>query len=169
MELDEALTALVMRSGDRLLAVAYQLTHDRADAQDVVQEAILRVYSSIRRRGLAPDDLYPYLRRAVVNEYLRGRRRRSSSEVITDRVPDNPGVPDDDRLLDRIAVWAALATLPERQRVVLVLRHYEQLTDREIAGVLGCREPTVRSLARRGLIALRGRQAESQPLKEDRT
>lgn len=169
MEFDEALSALVARSGDRLLAVAYQLTHDRAGAQDVVQEAILRVYSSARRRGLAPDDLYAYLRRAVVNEYLRGRRRLTSSEVITDRVPDGADVNREDPVLDRVVVWTALATLPERQRVVLVLRHYEQLTDRQIAGILGCREPTVRSLARRGLQALRAQHAQSQPLKEDRT
>ncbi len=78
MELDDALTELVAQSGDRLLRMGYQLTHDRAAAQDLVQEALLRVYGSVRRRGRAPEDWYAYLRRAVINEYVRTRRLRSS-------------------------------------------------------------------------------------------
>ena len=62
MDLDEALADVVARSGDRLLRVAYQLTHDRAAAQDLVQEALLRVYRSVIRRGVAPQDSYAYLR-----------------------------------------------------------------------------------------------------------
>src|ERR1051325_7513427 len=56
MHLDDVLTELVEHSGDRLLRVAYQLTHDPAATQDLVQEALLRVYRSVRRRGLAPED-----------------------------------------------------------------------------------------------------------------
>ena len=73
MDLDEALGELVAQSGDRLLRVAYQLTHDRAAAQDLVQDALVRVYRSMRRRGVPPEDWYAYLRRAVMNEYLRAR------------------------------------------------------------------------------------------------
>ncbi len=62
MDLDDALAELVAHSGDRLLRVAYQLTHDRAAAQDLVQDALLRVYRSMRRRGLPPGDWYAYLR-----------------------------------------------------------------------------------------------------------
>jgi len=61
MHLDDVLTELVADSGDRLLQVAYQLTHDRGAAQDLVQDALLRVYRSVRRRGLAPEDWYAYL------------------------------------------------------------------------------------------------------------
>ena len=71
MHLDDVLTELVEHSGDRLLRVAYQLTLDAAAAQGLVQEALLRVYQSVRHRGLAPDDWYAYLRRAVINEYVR--------------------------------------------------------------------------------------------------
>ena len=74
MHLDDVLTELVEHSGDRLLRVAYQLTHDAAAAQDLVQEALLRVYQSVRHRGLAPEDWYAYLRRAVINEYVRTRQ-----------------------------------------------------------------------------------------------
>ena len=81
MHLDDVLTELVERSGDRLLRVAYQLTHDRAAAQDLVQEALLRVYGSVRRRGRTPEDWYAYLRRAVINEYVRTRRLQDTAMV----------------------------------------------------------------------------------------
>jgi hypothetical protein len=90
MHLDDVLTELVEQSGDRLLRVAYQLTHDAAAAQDLVQEALLRVYQSVRHRGLAPEDWYAYMRRAVINEYVRTRRLRSSTEIVTDVVPERP-------------------------------------------------------------------------------
>jgi RNA polymerase sigma factor (sigma-70 family) len=155
VEVDEALSSLVADSGDRLLRVAYQLTHERAAAQDLVQEAILRVYGSIRRRHHSPDDLYAYLRRAVLNEFLRTRRLRSSTELVTDSMPATTVVGVEEAVVDRAALWGRLAELSERQRAVLVLRHYERLTDSEIAEVLGCRQSTVRSLAMRGLVALR--------------
>lgn len=155
MEVDEELGSLVAESGDRLLRVAYQLTHERAAAQDLVQEAIVRVYGSIRRRHRSPDDLYAYLRRAVLNEFLRTRRLRSSTELVTDSMPVAPVSGAEETLVDRVVLWDRLAELSDRQRAVLVLRHYEQLTDPEIAEVLGCRQSTVRSLAMRGIAALR--------------
>jgi len=158
MDLDDALADLVARSGARLLRVGYQLTHDRSAAQDLVQDALLRVYGSARRRGTVPDDWYAYLRRAVVNEYLRTRRLRSSTEVPTDTVPDRPVVDQpEDRVADRADLWAALGALNSRQRAVLVLRYYEGLADGEIAALIGCREASVRSIASRGLAALRQR------------
>ena len=158
MDLDEALGELVAHSGDRLLRVAYQLTHDRAAAQDLVQDALVRVYRSMRRRGVPPGDWYAYLRRAVVNEYLRARRLRSSGEVVTDRMPERPvaGSPED-QIADRAQLWAALGALSARQRAALVLRYYEDLPDHQIAVLLGCREASVRSLASRGLAVLRQR------------
>jgi RNA polymerase sigma-70 factor (sigma-E family) len=170
MHLDDVLTELVAHSGDRLLRLAYQLTHDRAAAQDVVQEALLRVYGSVRRRGRTPEDWYAYLRRAVINEYVRTRRLRSSTEVVTDMVPERPvaGCPED-RIADQAQLWAALGALSERQRAVLVLRYYEGLADHEIATVLGCREASVRSLARRGLAAMRPLVVAVNTESEDRT
>jgi hypothetical protein len=66
MHLDDVLTELVEHSGDRLLRVAYQLTHDAAAAEDLVQEALLRVYQSVRHRGLAPEDWYAAVAAVVV-------------------------------------------------------------------------------------------------------
>jgi len=156
VDLDDALAELVTHSGDRLLRVAYQLTHDRAAAQDLVQDALLQVYRSVRRRDLPPEDWYAYLRRTVINEYLRARRLRSSGEVVTDRMPERPaaGSPED-QIADRAQLWTALGALSARQRAALVLRYYEDLPDHQIAALLGCREASVRSLASRGLAVLR--------------
>ena len=158
MDLDDALADLVAHSGDRLLRVAYQLTHDRVAAQDLVQDALLRVYHSLRRRGLPPQDWYAYLRRAVINEYLRTQRLRSSAELVTDRMPERPATASaEDQIADRAQLWPALAALSARQRAALVLRYYEDLPDQQIAALLGCREASVRSLASRGLAVLRQR------------
>jgi RNA polymerase sigma-70 factor (sigma-E family) len=156
MDLDEALTDLVTRNGDRLLRVGFQLTHDQAAAQDLVQEALLRVYSTVRRGGQEPQDWYAYLRRAVINEYVRTRRLLSSTEVVLGAVPEAPPAESaEGQVDDRAQVWAALGELSARQRAVLVLRYYEGLPDAEIAVLLGCRETSVRSLASRGLAAMR--------------
>ncbi|MFN2518028.1 MAG: SigE family RNA polymerase sigma factor [Jatrophihabitantaceae bacterium] len=156
MKLDETLADLMNTSGDRLLRLAYQLTHDRSSAEDLVQEALMQVYRSWRRR--APDVAHgeAYVRRAVVNEYLRRRRLRASGEVITDQVPEGTVLGSfDDEITERDAMWRALAALPPRQRAVLVLRYYEALPDRDIASLMGAKEATVRSLARRAFAALR--------------
>jgi RNA polymerase sigma-70 factor (sigma-E family) len=158
MSLDETLSRLVAESGDRLLRLAYQLTHDRSMAEDVVQEALMSIYRSWRRRMPPVEHVEAYARRAVVNEFLRRRRLKSSTEVVTDLVPEraNPGF--DDSAVDRASLWQELGTLPARQRTVLVLRYYEDLPDAEIAELIGAKEPTVRSLAARGLAALRSRE-----------
>lgn len=155
MDLDETLAELAAGSGDRLLRLAYQLTHDRSTAEDVVQEALMAIYRSWRRRMPAVEHLEAYARRAVVNEFLRRRRLRSSSEVVTPLVPDSAAASFETAAVDRAALWTALGALPPRQRAVLVLRYYEDLPDAEIAELIGAREATVRSLALRGLTALR--------------
>jgi RNA polymerase sigma-70 factor (sigma-E family) len=155
MDPDQTLADLMHTAGDHLLRLAYQLTHDRASAEDVVQEALMQVCRSWRRR--APDVAHAeaYVRRAVVNEYLRRRRLRASSEVVTDRVPETSIGGGDDAVVDRDEMWRALAVLPARQRAVLVLRYYEALPDGEIAALIGAKEATVRSLAARALAGLR--------------
>ena len=160
MQLDEVIADLMRASGDRLLRLAYQLCHDRAGAEDLVQEALTRVYGSWLRRAPSIDNREAYVRRAILNEYLRRRRLRSASEVVTDEVPDY-GVDAVD-VAAREDLWHALGTLPARQRAVLVLRYYEDLPDREIAEALGCGESTVRAHAARALAALRTHLDDSE-------
>ncbi len=154
MEPDDTVAALIADYGDRLLRLAFQLTHDQASAEDVVQEALMRIYRTWQRRMPAVEYVEAYARRAVVNEYLRRKRLRSASEVVTAAPPD-VAVAADDSVLDRDAMWQALGALPPRQRAVLVLRFYEDMPDAAIADFIGAREGTVRSLASRGLAALR--------------
>ena len=135
MHVDEVIADLMSASGDRLLRLAYQLCHDRAGAEDLVQEALTRVYGSWLRRRPDVDSAEAYLRRAVVNEYLRRRRLKSSTEVVTDAVPETADDGFDEAVVDRDQVWHALGTLPARQRTVLVLRYYEELPDTEIAEI----------------------------------
>ena len=155
MGADEALAELFTESGDRLLRLAYQLTHDRSAAEDVVQEALVSIYRAWRRSMPDVEHVEAYARRSVVNAFLQRRRLRSSSEVVTDMLPEDAGPSFDASVVDRDELWRALGDLPPRQRTVLVLRYYEDLPDADIAAVIGAKEATVRSLAMRALAALR--------------
>lgn len=140
---------------DRLLALAYLLTGNHHSAEDLVQEVLIKAH---RRwsRVLAADDADAYVRRMLVDEHISWRRRRSSTELPFEQAPEGREMGRlDDSVVARDWIWRMLATLPARQRAVLVLRHYENLADRDIADLVGCADATVRSLAARGLSALR--------------
>jgi RNA polymerase sigma-70 factor (sigma-E family) len=134
----------------RLTRFAYLLCGDRGLAEDLVQDAFLALY---RRFGeqLPIEAPVAYARRVVVNGHISHTRRRSATVLaeVPERADEVPHPEDQD------AMWRALATLPERQRTVLVLRYYLDLPDREIAAALDCREGTVRSLAARAFATLR--------------
>lgn len=139
-----------------LLRLAYLLTGDAHLAEDVVQTALLRAFRQWRRvsRAGRPD---AYVRRMVVNAYVDGRRRRSSTEAPTEPA-GLPAVAQHDHAeaqAERSVMWTALATLPRVQRAVLVLRFYEDLDDARIAELLGSTPSTVRSNASRALATLR--------------
>jgi RNA polymerase sigma-70 factor (sigma-E family) len=153
---DEVLGELMTASGDRLLRLAYQLTHDRSLAEDVVQEALVSIYRTWRRSAPDVANREAYARRAVVNEYLRRRRLKSASEVVTDLIPERAVAAQDSAIVDRDELWRALGGLPARQRAVLVLRYYEDLPDARIADLIAAKEATVRSLAARALATMRG-------------
>jgi RNA polymerase sigma-70 factor (sigma-E family) len=145
--------AFVAARGGSLLRYAFMLTHDAGRAEDLVQDALVKVH---RRWGRVAEVEQPdaYVRRVVTNEFLSWRRRRSSSE--TPSVPSTAVVVDPALAVDdRDQMWRALATLPHRQRAVMVLRFYEELTDPEIAALLDCALGTVSSLASRAVASLR--------------
>lgn len=140
----------VRARGPALVRFAYALCGDRHLAQDLVQEALARCARRWDRIDGAPE---AYVRKAVARELISWRRRRSHGER-PGPIPDRPGLGHDD-LAARDEVWRAMATLPRRQRAVLVLRHYEALPDAEIAELLGVSRGTVRSLAARAAASLR--------------
>jgi RNA polymerase sigma-70 factor (sigma-E family) len=137
-----------------VMRFAVALTGERALAEDVVQEVLIRAYGRWDRIA-AMEQPEAYLRRMVTNEFL-SWRRRSARVVPEAEVSHTAAQPDHaDVYAERDALARELASLPRRQRAVLVLRYYEGLSDAEIASVLGCPSGTVRSLASRALHALR--------------
>ena len=157
----------VRSRGPSLLRYAHLLTGDAGRAEDLVQDALVKLHARWETGTTAP---HAYARRIVTNDYLSWRRRLSNSEapsVIGD--PATVGVPTDE-VAERDAVWRAIRGLPRRQRVVIVLRYYEDLTDHDIAAVLGVADGTVRSLASRAFATLRTHPAlgDSRAAKEPR-
>jgi RNA polymerase sigma-70 factor (sigma-E family) len=141
--------------GAALLRFAVMLTGHRPAAEDLLQSTLGRAYPRWSRIA-AMEQPEAYLKKMLTNEHLRWRARRSSAELPIAEPPDGGVVASPaDHHASRDAAWALLGRLPRRQRAVLVLRYYEDLTDAEIASVLGCRESTVRSQAARGIAALR--------------
>lgn len=97
-----------------LLGMAYLLTQDLPLAEDVVQEALFKVYRRWRREGMAAHP-EAYVRRVVVNEFINTRRRRWSAEVpSTGELPGSAMA--DGSPVERLMMWQALTTLPTRQR-----------------------------------------------------
>jgi RNA polymerase sigma-70 factor (sigma-E family) len=139
-----------------LLRTGWLLTGDWQLAQDLVQEALARTWPRWERlvRRDAPE---VYVRKAMINIYLSWRRRRSwSAEVATASVPESTAPQDTYAAVElRPAVRAALSVLPARQRAVVVLRFFEDLTEPQTAEVLGCALGTVKSQTAKALAKLR--------------
>ncbi len=153
------LAELYLRHADGAIRLAYLLTGDRQLAEDLVQEAFVRLAGRLRHlRDPAAFDAY--LRRTVVNlSRMHFRHARVERAYLERQLPPEEQHEPDVAL--REAVRTALLRLPHRQRAALALRFYAGLLDEEIADVLRCRRATVRSLVHRGLEALRG-QMESE-------
>lgn len=152
MAVDPDFVAYVAARRPALVRFAVALTGGSADAEDLVQTALAKVavkWSSVRRRD-RPD---AYVRRTIVRLHInRWRRLLSREHPAAD--PVELAAPSDDADT-RHVVWEALATLPPRQRAVIVLRYYEDLSEAEIADVLGCAPGTVKSQAAKALARLR--------------
>lgn len=133
-----------------LTRTAYLLTGDHHEAQDLVQGALLKavgVWSRIE------DDPEPYVRRIIYHDSVSRWRRRRHREALVDRLPDRPA-PEGDPAL-RLTLADALDRLTPKQRAVLVLRFYEDLTEAQTAAVLGVGLGTVKSQTRHALGRLR--------------
>jgi RNA polymerase sigma-70 factor (sigma-E family) len=146
-------TAFVDARGPALWRSAWLLTGDPALAEDLVQTALAKSWSHYERVA-ASGSFEAYVRRVLFTTYATWWRRRWRGEHPTEVLPET-GVADVDVAL-REDVQAALATLSPRQRAVVVLRYYEDLTEAEAAQVLGCSMGTVKAHHARALAALRG-------------
>jgi RNA polymerase sigma-70 factor (sigma-E family) len=148
----DGLETLVAERGSALLAAAVLLTGSQAAGEDLLQAALERL---MRSWGRVREDRERYLRRTMYHLAIdQWRHRKRRPEVFMEYEP--PGQPDaTDALAVRDALSQALAQLPPRQRAVLVLRYWEQLSEAETAETLGCSVGTVKSAASRGLARLR--------------
>ncbi|MEV4220501.1 SigE family RNA polymerase sigma factor [Nonomuraea sp. NPDC049725] len=152
MEDDSRFVEFVTERADALLRYGYALSGNAHDAADLTQEALVRLHrawSRVRKK----DDPESYTKMIMARLHISVWRRRRR-EHLTWAVPE---IPLEDALPyegDQ-ELWQALCGLPRKQRTVLVLRFYEQLTDAEIAALLGISQGTVRSHASLGLSRLR--------------
>lgn len=150
----EEFRTYVAERGAVLLRAATQLTSDRAEAEDLLQAALAKTYLAwdrIEDRSAVDG----YVRRAMVNTQISWWRRRKLDVYPTDQLPDRPVEDHTDRSEMRDALSRALRRLPERQRLAVMLRYYEDMSEREIAEVLGVSVGTVKSTVSRGMARLR--------------
>jgi RNA polymerase sigma-70 factor (sigma-E family) len=149
------LAELYAASAPRAVRLAYLLTGDRVLADDIAQDAFIRVAGRLAHLR-APEAFDAYLRSAVVNLSKNHFRRRALERGYLQRQrPPQPVAGPEIGVADRHAVMAALATLPPKQRAAIVLRYYEDQPETAIADILRCRPATVRSLVSRGMASLR--------------
>lgn len=145
----------VARHVDDLLQTAYLIVWDEGEAEDLVQECLMKVarrWPRIRRL----EHPRAYARRILVNLALDGARGRARRRGELGAEPVAPIVIDPLPAIDtRAELLQALGQLPARQRAVLVLRYFNDLTETQVAETLGCSPGTVKSSASRGLARLR--------------
>jgi RNA polymerase sigma-70 factor (sigma-E family) len=133
-----------------LLRTAYLLTGSHEDAEDLVQVALLKAVPHWPKIADHPE---PYIRQVLARESVSRWRRRRWRELTTDDLPEREAQGAD--LDDRATLRAALDRLAPRQRAVVVLRYFEDLTERQTAEALGIRAGTVKSQTRDALARLR--------------
>jgi RNA polymerase sigma-70 factor (sigma-E family) len=151
---------VVVCSG-RLLRTAYLLTRDHALAEDLLQTALTKAWFAWPRLDDQPE---PYVRTIIVNTYATWWRRRWRGERPTRELPESGAA--EAGLDSRHDLWVALGRLPRRQRAVVVLRFFEDLSESDTAEALGCAVGTVKSQTSKALAKLR---IDPALLDEDRT
>ena len=163
-EPDQAeLEQFLAEHGERLLRIAIALTGSRADGEDLLQAALERLLP--RWRTIAADAAASYLRRTLYNLAADGWRRRGAWRRAFPLLRSQDTASRVDAMAEvdlRDALVRLLVQLPPRQRAVIVLRYWEQLTEAETAALLGCSAGTVKSATSRALQRLR-ELAESWP------
>lgn len=156
VELDRSFDEFVTIGSARLLRSAYLLTGDRGDSEDLLQTALVR---TARRWDVARGSPHAYAHRVLVN-LLHDRQRNLSRRVTEERLEDFeqqlPPVADGAQArVERMTIISAVRSLPARQREVVVLRFFADLSVSETAAAIGASEGTVKTHTSRALAALR--------------
>ncbi|MFJ6517835.1 SigE family RNA polymerase sigma factor [Streptomyces filamentosus] len=150
-------SSFVRARGPLLLRTARSLTANPSDAEDLLQTALTKTFVAWER---IEDHraLDGYVRRALVNTRTSQWRKRKVEEFVCEELPEPSGLPEPDpaeRQVLHDAMWRAVMKLPERQRQMVVLRYYEDLSEAQTAEVLGVSVGTVKSAVSRALGRLR--------------
>jgi RNA polymerase sigma-70 factor (sigma-E family) len=154
--LEEEFREFVAARSAALLRTAYLLAGDWATAEDLLQTALTKTYLAWKRLGEI-EAVEPYARRVLVNTATSWWRRRWHGERPTEVLPERPAPDRLEEHLERDALWQHVKALPARQRAVLVLRFYEDMSEAQTAALLGISVGTVKSQTSRALSALRQR------------
>ena len=163
MSENAAFEEFVAARSSRLLRTAFLLTRDRGLAEDLLQTALTKSWFAWGRISGDPE---PYVRKVLVNTYASSWRRRWNGETPAETLPEVAGRDAHGDVDERDAMWHALGGLPKRQRAVVVLRHYEDLSEAVVADLLGCSVGTVKSQASKALAKLRVDPSLHSPLRD---
>ncbi|WP_245155826.1 SigE family RNA polymerase sigma factor [Nocardioides sp. 503] len=142
----------VVARSTALLRTAYLLTHDHALAEDLLQTALSKAWFSWSRIDGSPE---PYVRRILVNTYATWWRRKWNGELATEELPERAHSDASDAVSSGHDLWQAMERLPRRQRAVVVLRYFEDLTEAQTADLMSCSVGTVKSQLSKALAKLR--------------
>ena len=152
---DDGYSDFVTARWTSLHRLAYLLTASRPAAEDLLQTALTKTYASwpkVKRL----DTPEAYVRKVIVNTLISERRRPwLAREIPRDEPPETWVEAAEADVLNHELLWPLICALPDRQRAVVVLRYYEDLSEAEIADVLGCARGTVKSHASDALRSLR--------------
>ena len=153
---EQSLDDLVRTRGTALVGYAYLLCGDRREAEDLVQDALVKTFSR-GRGGLQATSLEGYVRRAILTTYLDGFRRRRRWAAVRHLVgSEDRAASADGGTADRVDVAAALAELSPRERACVVLRFYEDLTVAGIAEALALSQGAVKRYLSDGVHRMEG-------------
>ncbi len=153
---EEDFEAFVQARGPALWRRAWLLTGDAQRAEDLLQTALARAWPMFTRIQRDDGSFEAYVRRILVNVFLTWRRRSWKSEIPTDVLPDPPTVAGADAVvLARHDLRLALTSLTAKQRAVIVLRYFDDLTEAQVADRLNCSVGSVKAHHARAISRLR--------------
>lgn len=164
-DLDQDFAEFVGARWASLYRLAYLLAASPAGAEDLLQTTLEKAYTSWGRISAME---YPeaYVRRMITTTLVSSRRRAWNRERPTERLPETGADSGEVGALDRSLLWPLVCALPERQRAVIVLRYYEDMSEAQIAQTMGCAPGTVKSQCSAAMAALRRALAASGVVRE---
>jgi RNA polymerase sigma-70 factor (sigma-E family) len=160
MSIDQDFAEFVGARWASLYRLAYLLAASPTGAEDLLQTTLEKAYMNWSRI-VRMEHAEAYVRRMLATTMVSSRRRAWIGERPYRELPETAGDSAEMPVLDRSLLWPLVCALPARQRAVIVLRYYEDLTEAQIADVLGCAPGTVKSQSSAAIRALRRALAAS--------